>query len=109
MERHTRITINTKELILVKKLKGTAEADCLACGRRVEMATPEQAVTLTGIHSRTIYGWVEGGRVHFIETQEGHLLICLDSLRAAHENPLRELPATESPRKLLPPLKTEEE
>src|ERR1044072_4810769 len=108
MERHTRITINTSELLLVKKLKGTAEADCLSCGRRVKMATPEQAFTLTGIQSPTIYGWVEGGRVHFIETTDGHLLICLDSLLATHENPLQEISATESSGKLLPPVKTEE-
>jgi hypothetical protein len=80
MDRHTRITINTSELTLIKKLHGLAEADCLRCGARVDMATPEQAVTLTGIHSRTIYGWVESGQVHFLETTEGHLLICLVSL-----------------------------
>jgi hypothetical protein len=108
MERHTRITINTSELLLVKKLKGTAEADCLSCGRRVKMATPEQAVTLTGIHSRTIYGWVEGGLVHFIETADGYLLICLDSLHPVQENP-HQLPVTKSPGKLLPPSKTEED
>jgi hypothetical protein len=83
MERHTRITINTSELTLIKKLYGIAEADCPPCGARVEMATPEQAVTLTGIPSRVIYGWVEGGRVHCIETAKAQLLICLDSLRTA--------------------------
>jgi hypothetical protein len=86
MERHTRITINTSELTLIKKLHGLAEADCLRCGARVEMATPEQAVTLTGIHSRTIYGWVESGQVHFLETIEGHLLICLVSLLSIQQD-----------------------
>jgi hypothetical protein len=57
MERHTRLTINTSELMVVKKLQGTAKADCLACGVRVGMATPEQAVSLTGILLRTLYGW----------------------------------------------------
>ena len=90
--RYTRITINIHELTLIKKLHGTAEADCPQCGGRVEMATPEQGVTLTGIPSRHIYGWVEGGKVHFIETTEGHLLICLGSLRAAREGSLEKTP-----------------
>src|SRR5689334_612844 len=95
MERHTRIIINTSELTLIKRLQGLAEADCLLCGARVEMATPEQAVTLTGIASRVIYGWVESGQVHFLETAEGHLLICLVSLlsiRQKEHNPGPALP-----------------
>ena len=84
----TQITINTSELTLIKKLQGTAQADCQPCGARVEMVTPEQAVTLTGIASRAIYGWVESGQVHFLETAEGHLLICLDSLRATQQDSL---------------------
>jgi hypothetical protein len=79
MERHTRITINTSALTLTKKLPGLAEADCPPHGTPVEMATPEQAVTLTGIHSRTIYGRVESGCVKLLETAEARLLICLDS------------------------------
>lgn len=83
--KRTRITVNTSELTLIRKLHGTAQADCPQCQARVEMATPEQAVTLTGIPSRVIYGWAEGGRVHFLETAEGHLLICLYSLRKIQE------------------------
>jgi hypothetical protein len=101
MEKHTRITINTSELTLIKKLQGIAIADCLPCGARVEMATPEQAVTLTGIPSRVIYGWVESGQLHFLETAEGHLLICLPSLLSKQqEHNLRSTlpPSTETTR-----------
>ena len=98
-----RITVSKDEITVIKKMPGKALATCQPCGRQVEMATPEQAVTLTGIHSRTIYRWVEGGQVHFIETAEGHLLICLDSLLATHDNSLREIQEAESSRKLLPP------
>jgi hypothetical protein len=84
-----RITVNRSEWTLIRKLQSPAQADCPQCGARVEMATPEQAVTLTGIHSRVIYGLVERERVHFIETTDGHLLICLDSLHAAFENSLK--------------------
>jgi hypothetical protein len=103
MEKHTRITIHTSELTLVKKLQGIAEADCPPCGARVEMATPEQAVTLTGIASRVIYGWVESGQLHFLETAEGHLLICLPLLvsKQHKEHNLRPAlpPSTETTKK----------
>ena len=92
-----RITVSRDEITIITKMQGKALATCLPCRRQVEMATPEQAVTLTGIHSRVIYGWVEGGRVHFIETTDGHLLICLDSLRAAYEDSLRETQERVSP------------
>src|SRR6185369_6615476 len=77
----TRVIVNTSELTLIRRVHGTAQADCPQCGARVEMVTPEQAVTLTRIHWRAIYELVELGRVHFIETAEGHLLVCLQSLR----------------------------
>ena len=93
-----RITVNTSELTLIRKFQGTAEAVCPQCQARVEMTTPEQAVTLTGIHSRVIYAWVEREHVHFIETAEGHLLICLASLRAAIEDSLKETLEMASPR-----------
>jgi hypothetical protein len=47
------------------------------------MAILEEAVTLTGIHSRTIYDRGESEPGHFIETAEAQLLICPDSLCAA--------------------------
>ena len=36
-----------------------------------------------GVTPRTIYQWVEAGRVHFSETARGETLICLNSLSAA--------------------------
>jgi hypothetical protein len=44
------------------------------------MIAPEEAMAVAGVSSREIYRWVEAGRVHFLETSEGFLLICLDSL-----------------------------
>jgi len=93
----TRITVSRDEITVIRKMAGKALATCAPCGHQVEMATPEQVVTLTGIHSRVIYSWVERGQVHFIETTSGHLLICLDSLRAAQSNTIRETRELASP------------
>jgi excisionase family DNA binding protein len=44
------------------------------------MIAPDEAATLAGISSRTVYRWVETQSIHFTETHDGLLLICLDSL-----------------------------
>jgi excisionase family DNA binding protein len=44
------------------------------------MITVEEAASLAHVSSRTIYRWIEGGELHFIETPAGRVLICFDSL-----------------------------
>ena len=79
-------TTKTVELVVerseffVSRPRRAAPADCAECGPRARMATPEEAAALSGVTARTIYRWVEAGRVHFAETPEGALLVCLGSL-----------------------------
>lgn len=51
------------------------------------MLTPEEAAWLVCVTPRTIYRWVEEGRIHFRESEEGWLLICLASLLAEDDAP----------------------
>lgn len=44
------------------------------------MITPEHAARIAGVSARRIYACVENRKLHFAETPEGLLLICLDSL-----------------------------
>jgi excisionase family DNA binding protein len=44
------------------------------------MVTIDQAVEIVHVSARTIYRWVENGEIHFWETAEGKLLVCLNSL-----------------------------
>ncbi len=44
------------------------------------MITPEHAARIAGVSARRIYAWAESGKLHFAETPEGSLLICLDSI-----------------------------
>jgi hypothetical protein len=46
----------------------------------VEMITPNEAAKLAGISSRSVYRLVEAESIHFTETHDGLLLICLNSL-----------------------------
>jgi hypothetical protein len=57
---------------------------CPSCRREVEMVTPEQAAKIAGASSRTIYHWIEMGKVHFGELTESLLVICRDSLESSN-------------------------
>ena len=53
---------------------------CEMCGGETRMVTPEQAADQAAVTVRTIYRWVEAESVHFIETDEGRVLICPNGL-----------------------------
>jgi excisionase family DNA binding protein len=75
----TEITVGRSEVFVVRKPKKLVFAWCDACGARVRMLTPEEAATVSGVSTRTVYRRVEAGQIHFAETPEGTLLICLNS------------------------------
>jgi len=45
------------------------------------MVTPEVAAGLVRVTARAVYRSVEAGQVHYTETAEGQVLICLRSLQ----------------------------
>jgi len=51
------------------------------------MITPEHGATIANVSARTIYRWVESGRIHFLETPVGGVLVCLDSLASFRQEP----------------------
>lgn len=53
---------------------------CVAFGAETTMVSPQQAAVITGVTVRTINSWVEDNLVHFIETADGLLLVCVSSL-----------------------------
>ena len=78
-ERRTEITLQTERSISIKSSRALT-ALCEQCAREVQMFTPGQAALVSGLSSREVYRRVEAGEVHFTETVEGLLLVCLDSL-----------------------------
>jgi len=78
--RRIEITVETDQVLVVKKPGRAVSAWCGECNRRVRMATAEQAALLAGVSTRQLYRWVEASKLHFTETPEGLLLVCLDSL-----------------------------
>ena len=54
---------------------------CPTCAAAVVMLTPENAIGVAGVSARVVYRLVESGKVHFAETREGVLLVCLSHLQ----------------------------
>jgi hypothetical protein len=77
--RRMRITIQTERLLVINRSRSLYSL-CAACGDEVRMVTIDQAAVLARVTSREIYREVEAGMIHFIETTEGSLLICVNSL-----------------------------
>ncbi|PYS89772.1 MAG: hypothetical protein DMF64_16870 [Acidobacteria bacterium] len=83
-KKRTEVFIETEVEIEVKRrTRRLAPVWCEACGAAVEMVPPDVAALVAEVSARTVFGWVEAGRVHFIETTTGALLVCLNSLPQA--------------------------
>jgi len=79
-KKRTEITVETHRLLVMRKPMRAARAWCVRCCEQVEMVTPERAALLAGVSLRAICRQVEVDDVHFVETANGLLLICLNSL-----------------------------
>lgn len=74
-----KITIETERLLVISRKKG-AEAWCERCKAPRKMLEPRDAAAISGLSARAVFRRVESGQLHFTETPDGALLICLDSL-----------------------------
>lgn len=73
-------TIETHEVWVIRKPRQPQLSFCSACGTEAQMLEPVEAARLARVSLRTIYRWVEDGRLHFTETADEGLIICLNSL-----------------------------
>lgn len=53
---------------------------CEKCDQKVRCLTVDQTVRLTGLGARAIFRLAEEGELHSYETDEGHLLLCPNSV-----------------------------
>ena len=84
-KRRTEVTIETDWVLVLRGRSASILGWCSGCAEQVKMITPSEAVMLTRLSSCTIYRWVEAEKIHFAETSEGLLLICLNSLIRRHQ------------------------
>jgi hypothetical protein len=74
------VTIERDEILVIRSPATEQTYWCSGCGKQVSMVTPDQAALISGASWRQVSGWIESASVHFVETPEGMVLICLDSL-----------------------------
>jgi len=77
--RKVKITVENERLLVVSQRQGNASW-CEDCHATVRMLSPAEASALAAVSDRTIFRQIESRRLHFTETSEGAVLICLNSL-----------------------------
>jgi hypothetical protein len=81
MSKRIEITFELERRLVIKRSSGPGKQKfCAHCLENTEMLTTDEAALVIGCGSRAIFGWVELGWLHFMETSEGLLLICSNSL-----------------------------
>ena len=78
--RKIEMVVEQDEIILVRRRRGAVRLWCNRCEEQVSMLRVEDASALVGVTARTIYRWIEAGRLHFAESDKGLVLICAQSL-----------------------------
>lgn len=78
--KRAKITIERERLLVIGNRR-LLERRCEFCRADVKMIGLDQAAGIATISQREIFRLVENGLLHFAETAEGALLICLESLR----------------------------
>jgi len=80
-KRRIEIAVETSRRFIIKRAASGTPAWCRQCAG--QLVNHEEAVIVAGVTSRAIHRGVEARSVHFTETAEGLLLVCLDSLSEA--------------------------
>lgn len=78
-KRRTRTIIETHEVWIMRRTRDSRQL-CAECRDSAGMLTPAEAASLRRVSQMTIYRWVESGTIHFTETPDGELFVCLNSL-----------------------------
>lgn len=98
MKRRTETIIETHQVQVIRRRGRERQGWCESCAATVRMIGLEAAAMLAQVTVRAVFRRVEAGELHFTETPQGALLICLPSFNAAQffESDKSELPAGET-------------
>ncbi|MDQ3820838.1 MAG: hypothetical protein M3362_24565 [Acidobacteriota bacterium] len=74
------VSVETERVLVVSGRAGNRLLWCGRCRAEVLMLTVDEAALITRSTSLAIFRLAEAGGLHFVETPEGGLLICSNSL-----------------------------
>jgi len=76
----TTITIENYRRTVIRSQRNLSNlAVCEPCGLETTMILPHEAAKILQTTAREVFRFVESGQVHFLEGQNGELLICSKS------------------------------
>jgi hypothetical protein len=79
-KRKTTIITETDRLLILNKESGAVEGWCDNCDELVGMVRPEEAVALAAFRLRAADRALDPEKLHLIESGDGGLHVCLNSL-----------------------------
>lgn len=79
MAKHTKITIETDTLLVMRGRKPLM-AFCPACGVEVEMIPLEETGIVSNLTASEIEAWMQAEDMHRTHALNGALLLCLNSM-----------------------------
>ena len=80
LRKRTIVRIETDSLALIRPASTPVDLWCEECAVKVPMLTAEAFAAMAGTTEREIYRRVEMGALHFNETADGALRVCVNSL-----------------------------
>jgi hypothetical protein len=80
VKRKTEVVVQTHQVTTVHLMRRSIRAWCGPCNAEVLMLTPDEAASLAQSTARDIYRRVEADELHSIETDEGNVRVCVNSL-----------------------------
>ena len=83
MIRKTTITVRRERLLVITPQRGRIEGWCDGCRSKVILMRVDEAAVTADLTQRALFQRIEAGSLHFTETSEGAVLVCLDSLKTA--------------------------
>ena len=78
--RRIAIVVERDRVVRLGPPAAPVRAWCPGCAADAPMAAPETAALLAGVGPRAIYRGVEEATLHFAETSDGAVRVCLRSL-----------------------------
>ena len=97
--KRTRIYIERQRVALISTRRLSATGWCSLCDRNVQFVSAETAAREAQVSVRDIFRSAEQGVLHFTETQDGLLLVCIESLAAGDAIEIDTAPTHEAARK----------
>lgn len=79
----TTITVNRERLLLITPRRGRIKSWCKKCDAQVILMGIAEAAVTVNITQRSLFRRIEAGDLHFVETGERAVLVCLTSLTNA--------------------------